>query len=96
MDSVLSGFGLAGAAGLNAYIPLLLLGIAGRLGYADLNAPYDLLGSNLGLGVLVVLLVIEVLADKFPGVDHVNDVINTAIRPAAGAALFLSSNGAGT
>ncbi len=96
MDSILSGFGLAGAAGLNAYIPLLLLGIAGRLGYAELNAPYDLLGSNIGLGVLVILLVIEVLADKFPGVDHVNDVINTAIRPAAGAALFLSSNGAGT
>lgn len=96
MDGILSGFGLAGAAGLNAYIPLLLLGIASRLGYADLNAPYDLLGSNVGLGVLIVLLAIEVLADKFPGIDHVNDVINTGIRPAAGAALFLSSNGAGT
>ena len=42
MDSIFSGFGLAGAAGLNAYIPLLLLGIANRLGYADLNAPYSL------------------------------------------------------
>jgi hypothetical protein len=96
MDGILSGFGLASAAGLNAYIPLLLLGIAGRLGYADLNAPYDLLSSNVGLGVLVVLLAIEVLADKIPGVDHVNDVINTVIRPAAGGVLFLSSSGAGT
>lgn len=95
MDTILSGFGLAGAAGLNAYIPLLILGIAGRLGYADLNAPYTVMSSNVGLGVLVVLLVIEVLADKVPGVDHVNDIINTVVRPAAGGVLFLSSNGAG-
>ena len=95
MDGILSGFGLASAAGLNAYIPLLLLGIAGRLGYADLNAPYDLLSSNVGIGVLVVLLAVEILADKVPGVDHVNDVINTVVRPAAGGVLFLSSGGAG-
>lgn len=95
MDTILSGFGLAGAAGLNAYIPLLILGIANRLGYADLNAPYDVLGGNVGLGVLIVLLAVEVLADKVPGVDHVNDIINTVIRPAAGGVLFLSSNGAG-
>src|SRR5690349_21520056 len=96
MDTILSGFGLAGAAGLNAYIPLLILGVAGRLGYVDLNAPYDVLSSNVGLGVLVVLLAIEVLADKVPGVDHVNDIINTVVRPAAGSVLFLSSDGAGT
>ncbi|MGN6673983.1 MAG: DUF4126 domain-containing protein [Thermomicrobiales bacterium] len=93
---ILSGFGLAGAAGLNAYIPLLLLAIAQRLGYAHLNAPYAILGSNVALGVLVVLLAVEVCADKIPGVDHVNDIINTAIRPAAGAVLVLASTGAGT
>ncbi len=93
---VLTGFGLAGAAGLNAYIPLLLLAIAQRLGYAHLNAPYDILGSNVALEVLVVLLVVEVCADKIPGVDHVNDLINTAIRPAAGAVLVLANAGAGT
>ena len=96
MDGILSGFGLSSAAGLNAYIPLLMLGVAGRLGYADLNAPYDLLSSNVGIGVLAVLLAIEMLADKVPGVDHVNDVINTVVRPAAGGVLFLSSSGAGT
>src|SRR6476619_4796504 len=96
MDGLLTGFGLASAAGLNAYIPLLMLGIAGRLGYADLNAPYDVLSSTPGLAVLTVLLLIEVLADKVPGVDHVNDVISTVVRPAAGGVLFLSSSGAGT
>jgi hypothetical protein len=93
---ILSGFGLAGAAGLNAYIPLVMLGLASRLGYADLQEPYSLIGSNVGLGVLAVLLLIEVLADKVPGVDHVNDVINTVVRPAAGGVLALSSAGAGT
>jgi hypothetical protein len=96
MDGILSGFGLASAAGLNAYIPLLMLGIAGRLGYADLAAPYNVLSSNAGLVVLAVLLLIEVFADKVPGVDHINDVVNTVIRPAAGGVLFLSSSGAGT
>lgn len=96
MDAILGGFGLAGAAGLNAYIPLLVLALAARFGYADLNAPYDVLASNWGLGGLLVLLGVEVLADKVPGVDHVNDLINTVVRPAAGAVLFLSSTGAGS
>lgn len=96
MDSILGGFGLAGAAGLNAYIPLLILGIASRLGYADLQAPYDLLGSNVGLGVLALLLLVEVLADKVPGIDHANDVINTVVRPAAGGVLALANSGVGT
>lgn len=96
MDGILSGFGLASAAGLNAYIPLLMLGIAGRLGYVDLASPYGVLSSTAGLAVLAVLLLIEVVADKVPGVDHLNDLINTVIRPAAGGVLFLSSSGAGT
>jgi len=95
MDPILTGFGLASAAGLNAYIPLLSLGIAGRLGYADLSAPYTLLSSNAGLAILAVLLIVELLADKVPGVDHVNDIINTVVRPAAGGLLFVTSAGAG-
>ena len=95
MDPILTGFGLASAAGLNAYIPLLLLGVAGRLGDADLNAPYTLLSSNAGLAILAVLLLVELLADKVPGIDHVNDIINTVIRPAAGSLLFVTSAGTG-
>jgi len=43
------------------------------------------------LGVLGVLLVIEMTADKIPAVDTVNDAINTVIRPTAGAILFAAS-----
>ena len=96
MEAILGGFGLSSAAGLNAYIPLLILALAGRFGYADLNGPYAALSSNVGLGVVIALLAVEVFADKVPGVDHVNDVVNTLMRPAAGAVLFLSSTGAGS
>lgn len=90
-----SAFGLAGSAGLNAYIPLLLVALAARFPLSDplikLQAPYDLLGSWWAIGILTVLLVIEVLADKIPAVDTVNDGIQTFVRPAAGAVLFAGS-----
>lgn len=90
-----AAFGLSTSAGLNAYIPLLLVALAGRLPLNDpllhLNAPYDLLSSWWVIGLLVVLLAIEVLVDKIPAIDTANDVIQTFIRPAAGAILFAAN-----
>lgn len=90
-----TAFGLSGSAGLNAYIPLLLVALAARFPTSDplikLQAPYDLMGSWWVIGLLVVLLVIEIVADKIPAVDTVNDGIQTFIRPAAGAILFAGS-----
>lgn len=88
IGQILAGFGLSTASGLNAYIPLLLVGLAGRLGWLHLAQPFDLLQNEWVLGVLVVLLAIEMLVDKVPGVDTVNDVIQTLVRPTAGAILF--------
>jgi uncharacterized membrane protein len=90
-----AAFGLAGSAGLNAYIPLLMVALAARFPLADplikLQSPYDLLGSWWAIGILAVLLVIEILADKIPAVDSANDAIQTFVRPAAGAFLFAGS-----
>jgi hypothetical protein len=86
--NICSAFGLSGAAGLNAYIPLLTLAIMHRMGLAHLAAPYDALGQPWCIALLVVLLIVEIVVDKIPGADHVNDVIHTAIRPAAGALIF--------
>lgn len=89
--SILSGFGLSAASGLNAYIPLLLVGLTARFtNWITLSAPFDLLANDWVIGVLVVLLGVEFFADKIPLVDHANDVIQTFIRPAAGAVLFAS------
>ena len=84
--AVLTGIGLAAPAGLNAYIPLLVLALADRATTrVTLTAPYDILSSNLGIAILVVLLTVEVAVDKIPGVDHINDLIQSFVRPAAGA-----------
>jgi len=95
MIDILSAFGLSSAAGLNAYLPLLIVGLAAR--YTDLitlSSPWDTLENPWVLGLLAILLVIEMTADKIPAVDTINDGIQTLIRPAAGAILFASSNNA--
>jgi hypothetical protein len=50
-----------------------------------------MLASNGGIAVLLVLLTIEIAVDKIPGLDHVNDLIQSVIRPAAGAILAMAA-----
>ena len=93
---VLSGLTLAAPAGLNAYIPLLAVALAQHFGWVHLRAPFDGVGSWWVIGIIAVLLVVEVVADKVPAVDHVNDVVQTVVRPAAGGLLAVSSSQQGT
>jgi len=94
MMDILTAFGLSASAGLNAYIPLLIIALAVRFtDWIQLRYPYDLIGSWWAIGALVLLLVVEVLADKIAVVDHVNDVVAMFIRPTAGALLFAASTG---
>ncbi|MGD2178700.1 MAG: DUF4126 domain-containing protein [Anaerolineae bacterium] len=90
--SLATAFGLSTAAGLNAYIPLLIVAVLSRLtSLITLNPPYDALSSWWVIGILAVLLVVEILVDKIPAADTANDVVHTFIRPAAGAILFAAS-----
>lgn len=95
LSGLSAAFGLAGSAGLNAYIPLLLVSLAARFPLNDpllkLSAPYDVMGSWWAIGILVVLLLIEMTVDKIPAVDTLNDGIQTFVRPAAGAVLFAAN-----
>jgi hypothetical protein len=97
MDGVLSvftAFGLSSSAGLNAYLPLLIVALVGRFtDLITLNPPWDAMESWWVIGVLAVLLVVEIIVDKIPAVDTVNDAIHTIIRPVAGAILFAASTG---
>ena len=89
---ILSAFGLSVSAGLNAYIPLLVVGvIAHYTDWIQLNAPFDQLANPWVLIIVSVLLIVEMLADKVPAVNHINDAVQTMIRPAAGAVLFAAS-----
>jgi hypothetical protein len=90
---LLTGLGLASAAGLNAYIPLLALGLLAR--FTDLvNLPsgFAWLENGWVLVIVAVLLTVEVVADKIPALDSVNDVVQTVVRPTSGGIVF----GAGT
>ncbi len=92
---VLSAFGLAAAAGLNAYIPLLVVALLARFtDWIALTPPYDALSHPAIIGLLLLLSLIEFFADKIPAVDAINDGIQTFVRPAAGAILFGAQTGA--
>ncbi|MBB6119231.1 DUF4126 domain-containing protein [Nocardiopsis algeriensis] len=89
MLSALTGIGLSSAAGLNAYIPLLLVGLVARFtDLLPLGEAWTWLEHPATLVTLAVLLVVEFLADKFPVVDSVNDVLQTVVRPTAGGITF--------
>ncbi|WP_091350302.1 DUF4126 domain-containing protein [Micromonospora rhizosphaerae] len=89
MLEVLTGSGLAASAGLNAYIPLLLMGLLARYtNLVDLPSGWQWLSNGWVVLILAVLLAIEVVADKVPVVDHVNDVVQTVVRPTAGGLAF--------
>jgi hypothetical protein len=89
---IISAFGLSASAGLNAYIPLLVVALLAR--FTDLirlNQPWDTLSSGWVIGLLVVLSLVEFFADKAPAVNHINDAIQTVVRPIAGAIVFAAS-----
>ena len=93
--NILTGITLAAPAGVNAYIPLLAVALAERFGWVTLRQPFDLLGSWWFIALVAVLLLVELVADKVPAVDHVNDVIQTFVRPAAGGLVAISASGDG-
>ncbi len=84
------GIGLAACAGLRAFLPLLVVGLAGRMGWVGLSDSFRWLASWPALVVFGVAVLTEILSDKIPVVDHMLDVIGGALKPAAGALLAAS------
>jgi hypothetical protein len=92
LTGVMAAFGLSASAGLNAYIPLLVVALTAR--YTDLirlSSPWDALTSGWIIGLLIVFSLIEFFADKVPAINHANDAIQTFVRPVAGAIVFAAS-----
>lgn len=90
---IFTAFGLSASAGLNAYIPLLVVGVIAHYfpNTLSLAQPFDLLANPWILILLGILVIIEMVADKVPAVNHINDLIQTVVRPAAGAVAFAAS-----
>ncbi|WP_460795006.1 DUF4126 domain-containing protein [Microbacterium sp. GXF0217] len=89
MLEFLIGSTLAASAGLNAWMPLFLLGLADRfLPAVELPTGWSWLSSDIALWILGAMLVLEIIADKIPALDSINDVIQTLLRPASGGIVF--------
>ncbi|ULE31491.1 DUF4126 domain-containing protein [Mycobacterium sp. IDR2000157661] len=94
---LLTGLGLATAAGLNAYIPLLALGLLSRFtDLVTLPSMWAWLENGWVMTIVGALLLVEIVADKVPALDSVNDTIQTFVRPTAGGIVFGSGAGAQT
>ena len=92
LTGIFTAFGLSASAGLNAYIPLLIVGLLAKYTtLIHLNQPWDTLANPWIILMLCVLVIIEMLADKLPIVNHINDLVQTVVRPAAGAVAFAAS-----
>jgi hypothetical protein len=85
--------GLSWASGLRLYMTLFMAGLLGRLGWLQLPSTLEVLESPWVLSVSGLLLVVEFLADKVPGIDSAWDAVQTFIRIPAGAILSIAALG---
>ena len=85
MESLALAFSSGWASGINAYLVVLVLGIADRVGdYSDIP---DVLARWDVLAIAGFLFAMEFVADKIPYVDSTWDAVSTLIRPTAGAVI---------
>src|SRR6476469_7479064 len=94
--AVFAAVGLSAAAGLNAWLPLLMGAVLDRLDVVDLGDPFGTLSSNAGIAILAVLLLADLVGDKIPGVDHLLHLGGAVIAPVSGALLFIGQTGIDT
>ncbi len=90
--NLLGAIGLGSASGLNAWIPLLGLGIAQRVGAVTLTEPFDRLGSNTALALLALVFLIDLIGDKIAVIDHVLHAVGTVVAPVSGAIVFAAQD----
>ncbi|MDM0082585.1 MULTISPECIES: DUF4126 domain-containing protein [Variovorax] len=85
---------LGWASGVRLYLVVLLTGLAGYLGWIPLPSGLQLLAHPVVLAASGFMVFVEFFADKIPGLDSIWDMVHTAIRIPAGAALAAGVFGA--
>lgn len=83
MDALALTFSSGWASGVNAYLMVLVLGLADRA--ANSAQIPDVLGTWPVLTAAAAMYLLEFVTDKIPYVDSAWDTISTAIRPTVGA-----------
>lgn len=79
------------ASGVNAYLTLLILGVAGRYGWAD--TPTSLQHGWVIIAAAIAF-VVEFVVDKVPLLDSAWDAVHTVIRPVLGGLTGIAIAGA--
>jgi hypothetical protein len=87
------GLGAAWASGINVYAVVLTLGLLDAAGWITLPPDLQPLSSPLVLSIAGALYIVEFVADKVPGVDHIWDAVHSFIRVPAGAILAAAAFG---
>jgi Domain of unknown function (DUF4126) len=89
---IFQGLGLSSAAGFNAYLPLLAVGLLAKYThYIHLGPSFDLLTNPIVLLVLAVLALADLIGDKIPAVDHFLHTVGLLVHPIIGAILAVST-----
>lgn len=94
MDYTLYGttYGLALSSGINAYFPLLAFAVAARWFHLyKVNPNFSFVTQTWFIALLIVLTILDLVADKIPLIDTAWDSIHTVIRPAMGALVVAAS-----
>ncbi len=86
----LMGLSLAACTGLRAFMPLFVVGLLSHLGYVPLAHDFAWLSNESALIVFGLATFAEVMADKFPLVDHALDALGVIVKPVAATLLFAS------
>ena len=84
---------LAWASGLRLYLVVFAVGLAGKFGYLDLPSGLKVLQHEWVIGAAGVMLAMEFLVDKIPGLDSAWDTLHTFVRIPAGAFLAAGATG---
>jgi len=84
------GVGLAASAGLRAFLPLLVISVAGKMGWVPLADRFEWLATWPAVVVFGVAVVVELLADKIPLIDNLLDTLQVWLKPIVGALLAVA------
>lgn len=88
------GATLAACSGFRAFLPLFLLGLAHKIGVMipglqakelEVSSHFAWVFSDVAILCFATATLFEILADKFPAVDHALDSLLLVVRPGAGA-----------
>ncbi|MBU1442666.1 MAG: DUF4126 domain-containing protein [Gammaproteobacteria bacterium] len=82
------------ASGVRLYLVVLLVSLAGYFGWVPLPNGLQMLAHPAVIAASGFMVFVEFFADKVPGLDSLWDMVHTAIRIPAGAALAASVFGA--